>query len=61
MSDNPKCQLPEKTYFHSVVCSIYPEQMFQIVYQSQQKQDVSAKETKDDKVESPKKSPKKKI
>ena len=51
ISDYPKDQIPEKTYLHFVFCSIYLEQVFQIAYQSQQKRDVSAKETKDEKVE----------
>ena len=51
LPDYPKGQLPEKTFFHCIICSIYPEQMFQIVYEAQKKRAVLNRESRDDKVE----------
>ena len=51
LPDYPQGQLPEKIVFHCIICSIYPEQMFQIVYETQMKGAILNKKNRDDKVE----------
>ena len=51
MPDYPKGQLPEKEFFYRVVCSIYPQQMFNMIYAAQRKRAVTAEDNRYNKIE----------
>ena len=49
--DYPEGQLPEKDYYHMVVCSLYPDVMNDLIWDAYKKRGVSTQAQNADKIE----------
>ena len=51
MPDYKEGQLPDKNFFHKLVCSIYPHQMYNFIYEAQKKRAINNADQNEDLIE----------